>query len=263
MRPHPRRRGANVLAIAALLVTLLAAAVGCSGQSEPSSSPATTIPSGPTLVACTDSPYEPFESIVDGEPVGFDMDLLRLVGTALDRPTDVVVEPLDQFPARLADGTCEVAVSAIPIAPAGTTPLAFTSPYLDVDRALLTRADSPVGDWPDLEGRRVALVTGATASIGDVVPPGAVVSTYATAVEAVDALRADQVDAVVTDGPLADRAALLDPTLHVAARTPTDVRYGIATSPQAADLVAQLDQALAGLAADGSLAELRVRWFGR
>ena len=68
------------------------------------SSPATTIPSGPTLVACTDSPYEPFESIVDGEPVGFDMDLLRLVGTALDRPTDVVVEPLDQFPARLADG---------------------------------------------------------------------------------------------------------------------------------------------------------------
>ena len=85
---------------------------------------------------------------------------------------------------------------------------------------------------------------------------------FTTFDEAVDALRAGTVDAVIGDAPLTGHAALSDDSLTVTQTLPSETDYGLATAPTNATLLAEVNQALAQMTADGSLDELRTRWFG-
>jgi len=262
-------RRTSALCLAAALVVATAA---CGGSGDGTSTGgATDAPGstagGPLLEVCTDPPYEVFEF---GEPPdldGFDVELVELVAARLDRPVAFVVTPFDQFGAALADGSCELVASALPVDTTGTSPLAFSAPYLLVDQAVVVRSADAAGidGAAGLAGRTVGVVEGSAGAdlAAGLLPPDTRVETFLTWTELEGAVRRGEVDAALGDGPLADRAALVDGGLTVVERAAPDVAYALATAPSATALLTQVDAALAELVADGSLAELRATWFGR
>jgi ABC-type amino acid transport substrate-binding protein len=240
----------------------------CSGTSDTAPESATTAieaPPAPELVVCTDAPYEPFE-FGDEELTGFDVELVDAVAGQIDRSATFELIPLDQFEAALTSGTCELAASALPILEPGISSLLFSTPYLAVDQALLVRTDD-AGVLPTFESvvaRPVGVVTDSPSAdfATGALPPDAQVVGFPTVDEAVDALGAGTVDAVVADAPVAGHLVLDDDRFTVTDTAPTDVRYGIAAGQGGAELLASVDQALAALEADGTLPDLRRAWFG-
>ena len=255
----PPRRLARVLPVL-LGISLAVAACGSSSEGSTTS----VAPSGEPLTVCSDIPYEPFEFGDPANLTGFDVDLVDGIGARLDRPVTFVATPLDQFAAALAAGTCELIASALPIT--GTAGLAFSDPYLHVDQSLLVRSPDSA-TYPTvatLGGHTVGVLADSPSAdlAASALPADASVQGFTTFDEAVDALRAGTVDAVLGDAPLTGHAALSDDSLTVTQTLPSETDYGLATAPTDATLLAGVNQALAQMTADGSLDELRTRWFG-
>lgn len=256
-----RTSGARAaLAVTCVLVGVLSS---CS-TSTPAGGSATTGPSGPALKVCTDAPYEVFEFGDSAHLQGFDIDVTAAVASALDRPTEWIVTPLDQFGTALSDGTCDAAASALKRVPERTD-LTFSEPYLVVDQALVVPDGSEIRSFADLAGRSIGVVADSDGAdlARTTLPPGTAVSSFATWSELVAALRDGSIDAAIADAPLADRAALLDGGVVVAARETTGTTFALAVAPAATPLLAQIDGALSSVAEDGTLADLQTTWFGQ
>lgn len=247
-----------------LVPVLLLAGAACAGSSPEETATTETTLGGPVLTVCSDIPYEPFVYGDPSQPEGFEVDLVEAVGTSLDRPVTFRSTPYDQLAPTLTAGGCDLAASAIPVTDTGE--MAFSTPYLDVDMAVLVRtADAAaLSSVEALAGHQVGVVSDTPSAdvFAGVAPADAVVQGFVTVDDAVAALRAGTVDAVVADAPVVDHLVLDDPTTEVAVRVPTGTRYGFGLAPTNATLLAEVDQALAALSADGTLTALTTRWFG-
>ena len=258
----PRRRALLVALPPLVLWPLVACAASSAGDPDDSASTTTATEA---LLVCSDVPYEPFEFERDGELVGYDVDLVDAVAERLGRQARVVATPLDQFPAALDAGSCQLVASALPIPDPGSTTLVFSDPYLDIAQALLVKS-------PDA-GRLSSMAATAGATVGVVtdspsadfaeaaLPPDTVVVPFPTIDDAVAALVGDEIDAVVADSPLARYAARDDGTLAITEEQPTPIRYGLATDGARAPLLTPVNAALAELRSDGTLDELSRTWF--
>ena len=250
------------------VAALLAVTTACAGSSTDEAAPATTTTTtfgGAPLVVCSDVPYEPFEYGDPADPEGFEVDLVRAVGAHLDRPVSFLPTPFDQLAPTVGRADCQLAASAIPVSDV-TGELAFSTPYLDVDMAVLVRvgdaaqltsvealADLPVGIVSD---------TPSADLFATIAPAGATTVGFVTVDDAIAALRDGTVSAVVADAPVVDHAVLDDDTTTVVVRVPTGTSYGFGLAPADTTLLAEVNEALASLTADGTLRSLTDEWFG-
>jgi ABC-type amino acid transport substrate-binding protein len=253
------------------VAALLAATTACAGSSADDADPstatatATTALLGEALVVCSDVPYEPFEYGDPDDPEGFEVELVRAVGADLGRPVSFVPTPFDQIAAVVARGDCDLAASAIPVSDV-TGELAFSTPYLDVDMAVLVRAAdaAQITGVDALAGQPVGIVSDTPSAdlFATVAPPGATTVGFVTVDDAIAALNDGTVTAVVADAPVVDHAVMDDDATTVVARVPTGTRYGFGLAPADTALLAQVNGALAALTTDGTLTALTEDWFG-
>jgi polar amino acid transport system substrate-binding protein len=250
-------------------VVALVALVGlssCGGSSRSGSEDSVSAAPQPEIRVCTDIPYDPFEYESGGQPTGFDVELVTTVANRMGRTATFVTTPLDQFAPALASGFCELVASALPITTVPAGSLAFSDPYLDVGQATLVRASDAerFPTFDSLAGATVGAVADSPSAdfARSTLPPGTMTTTFATIDDAVAALQAGRLEAVVIDAPVAGHLALHDDTLRVTEARPTDTRYGLATSASGTTLLAEVNNALAELRSDGTLHSLSVRWFG-
>ncbi len=249
------------------VAALLAATTACAGSSADDDAAATTTTTfgGETLVVCSDVPYEPFEYGDPDDPEGFEVDLVRAVGAHLDRPVSFLPTPFDQIAATVGRGGCDLAASAIPVSDV-TGELAFSTPYLDVDTAVLVRAADAArfASVEALAGQPVAIVSDTPSAdlFATIAPAGATTVGFLTVDDAVAALHDGTVTAVVADAPVVDHAVMDDDTTTVVARVPTGTRYGFGIAPADTTLLTDVNVVLAALTTDGTLTALTDEWFG-
>lgn len=84
--------------------------------------------------------YPPVVYEQDGEIVGIEADLARLVGDALGRRIEFVRYPFDGLIDALLRGEVDVLMSGLSITPERAERVAFTVPYMDVGQLTLIRA---------------------------------------------------------------------------------------------------------------------------
>ena len=263
MRNHPQRL--VVTTVAAALLTL--AACACASASTSVSAPGDgSAPGSPVLSVCSDIPYPPFELTGADGPTGFDIDLVTELGSRLGRTVEITPTPLDGFADAFARGTCDLAASALVIPGPGVSPWPFSVPYLAVDQSLLVRSSeaSQLPSFSSLSGRRVGVVADSTSAdfAATNLPTDATVVPFPSVDDAVGALRAGTVDAIVADGPVASSVASTDGAFTVTEARPTSVRYGLAIDPTDASLLSEVNTTLQAMDADGTLQRLSDPWFG-
>lgn len=216
------------------------------------------------LRVAVDPGYRPFVEERNGEFVGFDVDLVRALAGELGVEVIFVRSGFDALYDQLVSRQADLIASALPYAPEQGFRARFSQPYFDGGFMLVAPAGSSITGLPDLHGRRLGVVLG---SEGDALARRFALTTLVTLVEAEDAaaleraLRAGAIDAAILDH-VAALGAVANGDLRIAAAL-TYEPYVLAMPAAAFQLEAEINRALARLAARGVLVELQRQWMAR
>jgi len=151
---------AGGLAVAA---GVLLAACGGGGKSTTttSSSSAPTLPN--PIVFCVDTTYPPAESIVDGKPAGYDIDIANAIAKQLGSTAQIKVTGFTVIIPALQQKKCNAIISSMTITPERSKQVNF-APYLDVGTFIMVKKGNPskVTDLASLSGKSAAVQASTT-----------------------------------------------------------------------------------------------------
>jgi ABC-type amino acid transport substrate-binding protein len=215
-----------------------------------------------------DASYPPFEYIDEntGRIVGYDVDLVRLIGEQLGVEVELINAGFDGLYPALKVGRFDCVVSAFPYDPLLTRDVGFSMAYFQAGLALVT-GDEGLGIMTvqDLGNHTLAVEWGAE---GDVKArelqrrvKGLTLAPYATPSEALRAIVNGDADAVLVDAISAYQAIRQYPTLRIAQDKVTDEAYVILVPLDSPQLLGAIDEILAEFHADSTLERLRDRWL--
>jgi polar amino acid transport system substrate-binding protein len=245
------------------------------GKKEEAAAPA-PMASAPTPAAAkvyvvgTDAAYAPFESQNDkGEIVGFDIDVLQAVANKAGFQIKFVNTPWEGIFNALAQGDRDVVVSAVTITEERKQTLDFSEPYFDAQQLIAVKDNSKIAKFADLKKLKVGVQTGTTGDEAVTKLLGktnANIKRFESTPLALKELEAGGVDAVVADNGVVVHYVANNPGgkfKTVADKEFAPEQYGIPVKKGNAELLAKVNQGLAGIKADGTYDQIYTKYFGQ
>ncbi len=163
-------------------------------------------------------------------------------------------------------GKADLGVSNFTITDERKQEIDFTDPYLDSNQGVVTRADAEKdsADTLNADGVKIACQSGTTGETWaqENLPQATIVS-LDDPVQAVTGVSTGLYDAAAADLPVMSYLCSQSFTdCKVAIEVPTGEQYGIVVSKDNPGLTQKINDALAELDADGTIADLQIKWFG-
>ena len=221
----------------------------------------------------TEDDYPPFGfTLPDGALVGFNVDLARAICEELKLPCTVQARRFDTIVPALKAGAADAAVASMAITEQSLQNVDFTAAYYRTPARFMARRESKLGAiLPEtIGGKRVGVEAGtAHEAYLRTFFPAAVVQNYGSGAELRAALTSGAVDLVFGDG-ITMAQWFNEPAMSACCAfvggSYTESRFfgegaGIAVRKGNGMLRAALDYALARLAADGTYADLYLKYF--
>lgn len=269
MIPARLSRLASIAAVTAASVALVGCSTPTTTDDVDGSSEGLTIEQvqeAGVLVVGTEGTYSPF-SFHDGgtgDLTGYDIEIITAVAEELGVEVEFQETQWDAIFAGLDSGRFDVIANQVSITPERLERYVFSTPYTYSPGVLIVADDSDITSFDDMEGRTSA--QSLTSNWAEVATDaGAVVEEVEGFAQAAELLRSGRVDATIND-----RLTFLDyqqaqggeTGLQVVAETESTSENAFAFRGGSESLVAAVDEALAALEADGTLAEISERYFG-
>lgn len=214
------------------------------------------------LLVGSDIAFAPFEEIVDGQPEGFDIDLMNEIASRVGVEVEYQNTPFDTIFTQLAGGAFDAIISAITITPERDETIDFSEPYFLANQALAVTEDSDITGVADFTADTVLGVQAATTgadyaleNFGDTT-----VQEFPTSVDAFNALASGQIDAVFIDLPVVGDQVEAG-TAVLAEEVNTDEQYGIGVQEGNTALAAAINGALEEIISDGTYADIYSEYF--
>jgi polar amino acid transport system substrate-binding protein len=268
MTPNSTRRFlqiAGLLAVGALLQAC--------GKAETASTAAVSATpasaAARVYVVGTDAAYAPFESQNEkAEIVGFDIEVVQAVAKQAGFTVKFINTPWEGIFNALIQGDRDLVASAVTITPERQQTMDFSQPYFDALQFIVVKQTSKVAKFNDLKPLKVGVQTGTTGDeaitklLGKTSPN---IKRFESTPLALKELEAGGVDAVVADNGVVINYVANNPGGQF--KTVTDPgfvpeRYGIALKKGNTELLAKVNQGLAGIKADGTYQALYAKYFG-
>lgn len=228
----------------------------------------------PGKLTCISNLYfPPFESMDDktGEPVGFDIDMSKALAEHMGLEANW--KPSQAFdslvPAIKAGGTADIAIAGMTITDERKQEVDMSDPYVDSNQSIVTKKGSTeTKESLNAEGKKIAVQAGTTgeawakehfpvaAGKDGIVPLDDIIA-------AMTGVQTGSYDALVTDLPVASyqiKNSFSD--LQVLEPIATGEQYGIAVSKDNPELTKAINEALAKMEQDGTMAQIKKNWFG-
>lgn len=249
-------------------VALLIAACGV-GTSLPTPPviPSPEPESNEPLKVATAPPFPPFE-LMEGEDdksqlSGFDVDLINAISQQTGRKVELQAMPFGEIIPALQSGKVDAAISGIAITRERSQQVDFSRPYMDASLVIATRADNQnIASEADLQGKTLAVELGTAGADKAIEIMGSKITTFSDPEEALTALTAGKVDAVIHSRPVLLAAIATQDQTNIRLIEPplTQSFYGIAL-PQNSPYTRAIDQALAEVIEKGTYSEIYQKWF--
>ena len=247
----------KILKIAAVAAMVLGCSA-CSQTQEEESSWQDQLIEENTLIVGISPDYPPYESLENGEMVGFDVDMMA----ELEKYLGVNVEFEQMTFSTIVDavnlGQVDVGVSGFTYDP--ERQVLFSDPYLESAQVILTKKDSGIESVADLSGKVVGAQLGTTGADAAAEIEGASVELNQDANILVEALKAGQMDAVVVDLLVAQNYEESDSSLVVLDEPLVDEENGIICSTSNELLMDALNDAIAQFKESDAYEELKTKW---
>ncbi|MDR1630349.1 MAG: basic amino acid ABC transporter substrate-binding protein [Oscillospiraceae bacterium] len=205
------------------------------------------------LVVGTNAEFAPFESFDDDKNfIGFDIDLMKEIGKKIDR--EIKFENFDFDALVAAVGTrCDVAIAALTVDEERALAVDFSETYFTAKQNVIVMKDSDIASADDLKGLRIGAQSGTTgAGIAEEID-NVTFKGYDKAALAVLDLKNGNLDAVIVDrNPAAEFVKVNTDMKAIGEAFFEDEFYAVAVKKGESELLAQINQALSELKADGT-----------
>ncbi len=265
----------------ACIVTALALAGVACGKSSPPASSGSTSPSAavpPTIKqgflsvgSCLD--YAPFETVKNGEPIGFDVDMTDAIAAKLgfDKAhVKWVKANFNTIFTAVANGQFDMVAAAVtatgPTGAKRAQTVAFSNFYYDSRQSLaVNSAQSPdITSTDQLKaGDTVGGQKGTTGlqwAIDNLQSKGITIKTYTSATDAFRDLSAGNITGVINDEPASYAIAATMNDVKVVQAIDTNEKYAFAFAPTSTALVTAWNAGLKQVIDDGEYAQIWAKY---
>lgn len=272
----PRTTTVRTAALVAVAGLSLAACSGATGDDAASPSPSavaggedtslTDVQEAGVLTVGTEGTYRPFSFHEDGagDLTGFDVEIAQAVAAELGVEVEFEETQWDAIFAGLDAGRFDAIANQVSITPEREQAYTFSQPYTYSTGVVVVPADDDsISSFEDLAGKRTAQsLTSNWYTLAE--ESGATIEAVEGWAQSVALVEQDRVDATIND-----KLTFLDhqkqtgsDALKIAAETDDESRSAFALRQGSDALAAAIDEALATLEADGTLAEISEKYFG-
>ena len=219
------------------------------------------------LTIGSDLDYPPMESLVDGQPYGFDVAMMQEIADRLGLELNYLdPQNFDSLMTQVnAGNTMDCAVSSITITDERAELVDFSDSYYDSNQAIVIMKGA-YADKKELNDPSVTVAaqsgTSGEAWVAENLPKAKYIPFTATT-DAVTALVAGQCQAVVYDQPIAETHVATQFTdCEVLEVIATGEQYGIAVNKANSQLLADINACLKAMEEDGTMENLRKEYLG-
>ncbi len=243
----------KVIAIVAVLVMALCCFAGCGKKSA-----VEKIQKAGKLTVLTEPGFPPFEYIdANGEIAGVDVEISKKVAEELGVEAEVIAMAFDGIIAAVQAGKGDLGAAGITATEDRAKLVSFSSNYVDTGIYIIVPEGSEAVASPaDIaEGVAVGVQLGTTSDLF-VSETGAEVGRYTTVADAVVALQAGKVQAVVADELPAKDAVAANPGLVIIDEPLSAEQYAIAVNKDNADLLEVVNKVVEEMVASGEMQAL-------
>ncbi len=264
-------KGSSLLATA---LTLTACGGGAPAAEAPADDAAAdassyTLVNEGKLTCISNLYFPPFESMDEktGEPVGFDIDMSKSLAEHLGLEINwLPSQAFDSLvPTIKAGGTADVAIAGMTITDARKAEVDMSDPYVDSNQSLVTKTGSEdTLETLNAAEKKIAVQAGTTGAdwAAENLPEATIVP-LDDIISAMNGVLTGSYDGLVTDLPVSAYQIKNSFTeLQIIEEIPTGEQYGIAISKDNPGLTAAINEALAAMVDDGSMAQIQTTWFG-
>ena len=216
---------------------------------------------GEPLTVGSDIPYPPFEQGKPGEYTGFDVELMEAIGAEIGRTPEFKDSSFETIFRDVAQGKFEAVISAATITEEREKVVAFSDPYYLSEQAILVKDGSEIEGLEGLAGETVGAQQGTTGlELGKEKADAGELRPYPEGPDAINALKAGTVAAVIIDAPVAANAVEAG-GVEIAEKVPTEETYGIAVAKDNTELLDQINEGLAAVLENGKYTQIYEKWF--
>jgi polar amino acid transport system substrate-binding protein len=254
----------------AAVLTAAATALALAACSAGGTSASGTVTNGKLTIATGQPAYSPW--VQDNKPEsgkGFEAAVAYAVASKMGYQKSDVVWQRTTFDSAIAPGAknWDMNIQQFSITAKRKKAVDFSTPYYTTNQAVVTTTTSPAATattYAELKKDKVGVATGTTSLSVVQAKLGITPQVFNSNDDAVAALKAGQIDAVVTDLPTAFYIASAELKKGtVSAQFPaggSGDQFGIVL-PKGSKLTAKVDKALAALRSNGTLAALQQKWL--
>jgi ABC-type amino acid transport substrate-binding protein len=255
-----RRVPALLLALLACAAVVVAA--GCGSSSDETTGGGGGSGGGQKLTVGSDIPYPPFEQGKSGEYTGFDVELMEAIGEKIGRTPEFQDTSFETIFRDVGQGKFEAVASAATITPEREKEVAFSDPYYLSEQAILVKEGSDITGLSDLSGKTVGAQQGTTGlELGKEKADAGELRPYPEGPDAINALKAGTIEAVIIDAPVAQNAVEEEGGVEIAEKVPTEEEYGIAVAKDNTQLLGEINKGLKEVISDGTYTTIFKKWF--
>lgn len=209
------------------------------------------------LTMATNAEFPPFEYLEGENVVGADVDIATAIADILGRELEITNIDFDAALTGAATGKYDMAVAGITANDERKQNMNFSEDYYTASQAIIVMADNEeIKGADNLEGKTISCQEGTTGE-QYLLDNKYAIQSFKTGAEAISALTAGKVDAVVIDNAVAKalsekqngKTVVLDEAL-------TKENYAIALKKGNDELTEEINKAIDELKANGKLAEI-------
>lgn len=218
------------------------------------------------LIVATSPDFPPFENLEGEDVVGIEVEIMKMICEKLGVELVLKQMDFDSVLPGVTAGKFDCGMSGISVTESRQKNMLFTDPYCLAAQAIVVKTGSPITCKADLDGKKIAVQTGTTASdfcLGN----GYDVSGYQLNASAELALVDGKVDAWVIDDLTAadmvkeyNEGKADEDKLVILSEAMTTEPYAFAFAFGSEDLVAEINTILKGLLDDGTIAGLFTKY---
>ena len=232
--------------LALVMVAVMAVAlVACGGATEKN-----------VLTMATNAEFPPFEYLEGEEIVGADIEIAKAIAEKLGMELEITNIDFDAALTGAATGKYDMAVAGITANDERRQNMNFSDDYYTASQAIIVMADGDIKVAADLEGKTVSCQEGTTGE-QYLLDNNYTIQSFKTGAEAISALTAGKVDAVVIDDAVAralsekqeGKTVVLEEAL-------TQEAYAIALKKGNDELTEKINGALSALKEEGVIAQI-------
>ena len=208
------------------------------------------------ITMATNAEFKPFEYLEGEEIVGADIDMAKAIAKYLDCEIEITNIDFDAALTGAATGKYDMAVAGITANDERRQSMNFSDNYFTASQSIVVTADSEIKGAADLEGKTISCQEGTTGE-QYLLDNNYSIQSFKTASEGITALTTGKVDALVIDNAVAKAlSAEQNGATVVLDEALTQEAYAIALQLGNDEMTAKINEALAALKADGTLAKI-------